>query len=1716
MPLDFRARCNALGGCLVVLGVVTALSMGVMLPAYVQTFHYNTDLVEHYVVDERDALSDKPAWRAFVWGSQHDLDDSAAQPLDRTNYAKLHMFYVFVVGNGPQIMTHRENVQRNIFVTEEGPFGYREFVEKYDVRFANRGGDNTGSDLVTWKQWSYYQPLLLGDDACRTIDGRFEQKGALSLCMDDAFVYTVINRQFLQYIQEHTSAGVVGKVGHKLFSEVRQVFTKYNGPFMTNVKMWHLSSVLERVAKIQGTFKISEAINDVLVYRDNYKTLLPAANILPREQLFPTIYTPVLSAFNPTIPTEMSITAWVKQDFDNSGFIFAKVVSATDPRCCWCFSMNGYAADDDFKFEFGKDAADAGSQLLYSNKWDKYDKDGLWHHIALVITEEVSQMTATFFVDGDRFGASNLFAKDILGDCAGGVTYIGSRGPGGVEATERRFKGKLSDVRYFDRPLIDEEVNSLYRSPSSYDALGKSERLYCGADQNSDGVRTCPFGAANFIMTEARKLAVDAWIPPEKALNKGQTQYLLNASSQVGSYTAGHAGFMGPLKTSFQFWINASEYFRNETYGPEKDAQNQMAYTTLVDVMSAWEVAGNASGANHDATANGGYDAIANGGVALLRRIAEAKVRGMLMYLFDASGWLNEKATKAKVARDWIDRPLNSISCQKHTFVPCQWEGEPYRFFMGVKEVPPFAYADPLLNPNTPTSQQLNLDLSINQVRRLIDPAFKNTGLDLGRGLSLSLLNPDSLPRVWGLAAHYCNAWRDSRGMQCDGMRKAIEMGKDILPRALSKIDLLHGSIYSNNIWPKFKYEQQVCSIADYVSRNWLSNNTWYEKELAEALNLEFPEVWNSSGPNMPLTRDRLQEVGYLQWGTGHYTRKKFGVNSIADIPDSGNAEGKPSNYPVSHTRIEWLSLSNDEIDREPLELGSVAVVGGFPDAATSSNMPLASAALLLDAVANTTAYTTTYPANTLCARLVRGATKLMIGSPINITKMPAPDTFVRATNVWNNSRETIGAWKSRAEAQGYNVTFIFLNNATVGRTGGFETTAEADKAAKTTWPVFSMDDGNVSTIWEPWTDTDGMNHDDAYDYPTDELRQLLSPISATPVEPMPKPQLDAAASRRHAAADKVRDFLRQTGTATGPKRVVEDMPFLVSVMLSIPGCAPKAGVPAKTAAKLFNVSACAPFKAGAVATVAQAARAGCCIWSAASLNEKRLLPDRGSSELANCVDSWAFRTTTLLNATCQPKEHGVVVSYSDPTVAGGNLTEVSSAQWDAAKSAFFEAAVDVDVANAVSRSSSFTSTSYVVQENSALYRPLSILAEFDGGRFASVLTTPLPFAILVRPVKRRATILAGMIQSYVVNGFFLKRQLFCGAEPKVCDYRKGGMFTTQRVRDYLFEGYTDPLFSVLAQDNFERHGWRYQCSAERQLRTTWNCEPILDIDCSRGYELSVADVQTVTTRADNYMYINNGEFRLGYGGHNTSIINFDASPEQMKAALEGLPGIGEVKVTRFPMTPKGRDAVSYSLAETHHGDYGFTWTVTFLTEKGAQPLLTVPHSNFTPPAGATELGSNWTGTGDQVWIRKVHNGVHPGPNFSPLTRYNQNNARSNGEWFRRAVTVPDVRPNTNWGGCKTSSCRAYEDARPMIKLANPAFIARDLWFGDNWHGKTWRNSRFQRSQECARADDSLKTIYYHYDTRYEKCVASCELLARCSSPTSHLMICLLILSATH
>jgi hypothetical protein len=119
--------------------------------------------------------------------------------------------------------------------------------------------------------------------------------------------------------------------------------------------------------------------------------------------------------------------------------------------------------------------------------------------------------------------------------------------------------------------------------------------------------------------------------------------------------------------------------------------------------------------------------------------------------------------------------------------------------------------------------------------RALIDPQKSTNQLGYGLGLSLSILNTDTIVQVWGVAHHYCYAVRNSHDMDCDGMSQAISLVKDLLPKRLAVID--YGAagepLYDNNNWVKFKYEFQVCSIAEYVFDNWIDTNTWYPDKVS-------------------------------------------------------------------------------------------------------------------------------------------------------------------------------------------------------------------------------------------------------------------------------------------------------------------------------------------------------------------------------------------------------------------------------------------------------------------------------------------------------------------------------------------------------------------------------------------------------------------------------------------------------------------------------------------------------------------------------------------------------------------------------------------------------------------------------------------------------------------------------------------------------------------
>ena len=70
-------------------------------------------------------------------------------------------------------------------------------------------------------------------------------------CVDDTVEVTVLNRQFVQYMQEHTVSGLIGQIGKFLMQEVKDIFTHPEGAFQQSLKVWNLPNILKDVFYVQ-------------------------------------------------------------------------------------------------------------------------------------------------------------------------------------------------------------------------------------------------------------------------------------------------------------------------------------------------------------------------------------------------------------------------------------------------------------------------------------------------------------------------------------------------------------------------------------------------------------------------------------------------------------------------------------------------------------------------------------------------------------------------------------------------------------------------------------------------------------------------------------------------------------------------------------------------------------------------------------------------------------------------------------------------------------------------------------------------------------------------------------------------------------------------------------------------------------------------------------------------------------------------------------------------------------------------------------------------------------------------------------------------------------------------------------------------------------------------------------------------------------------------
>jgi hypothetical protein len=362
--LKVRDVCNICGFCLMVAGCSIVMAVGVMVPLFTVWFEFNIRMVEEYVIDKHDGLnSNRPSmYNHFRWGSTKPVTSNLNVDSERVESSKFYQYYLYHVENPDLIMTGATP-----YVSEKGPFGYREYTVKYDLLF------DRWSDVVAFKSWSYYVPVT-DLDSCKYQNRQLgvEQTFAYACVADndENTKYTLLNRQFMQYLQEHTVASVIAQVSTYMFSEIRDIFTSRSGPFQRNLKVWELPAVLDELFILQSRQKIPLGLRDVVNYKQEYFSLhRPQIEMGGKPSAVPRVPPVELYYYQHTMPTEeleatggfegavidhkgvfpdtfrgepvdvssQSATAWVKQKYNTNGMVVGIMMGMDSEECCWCF-----------------------------------------------------------------------------------------------------------------------------------------------------------------------------------------------------------------------------------------------------------------------------------------------------------------------------------------------------------------------------------------------------------------------------------------------------------------------------------------------------------------------------------------------------------------------------------------------------------------------------------------------------------------------------------------------------------------------------------------------------------------------------------------------------------------------------------------------------------------------------------------------------------------------------------------------------------------------------------------------------------------------------------------------------------------------------------------------------------------------------------------------------------------------------------------------------------------------------------------------------------------------------------------------------------------------------------------------------------------------------------------------------------------------------------
>mmetsp|Transcript_36450 Transcript_36450/g.84271 ORF Transcript_36450/g.84271 Transcript_36450/m.84271 type:complete len:619 (-) Transcript_36450:142-1998(-) len=127
--------------------------------------------------------------------------------------------------------------------------------------------------------------------------------------------------------------------------------------------------------------------------------------------------------------------------------------------------------------------------------------------------------------------------------------------------------------------------------------------------------------------------------------------------------------------------------------------------------------------------------------------------------------------------------------------------------------------------------------------------------------------------------------------------------------------------------------------------------------------------------------------------------------------------------------------------------------------------------------------------------------------------------------------------------------------------------------------------------------------------------------------------------------------------------------------------------------------------------------------------------------------------------------------------------------------------------------------------------------------------------------VEKRGNIVGHMLHAYAFDLILKDGGLMCANDDsRTCDFMKGGLYTTQKARDVLFEGYVDPITVKFLNYDLAEKNLTIVCKNQTVRSRNEVCGEVYEPDCTAG------GFHVLYTRNDTVWY-NDEAVKLGPNG---------------------------------------------------------------------------------------------------------------------------------------------------------------------------------------------------------------------------------------------------------